>query len=257
MEDPMKLVIELKNSKPVELLDLSRSLGAIANEYRRFLTVNAPEASAADFRLYIKEVRAGSVIIELAAVAPYALPLIEHCNTVLEFAGWIRDLYYWLLRRGERPENVDGQVLHSLSQIVEPAVKDQGSQLNIGTVNLNGDIVINVGMDSKEAGYVQSQSRLEQEALREQGSGDHSQVVLHWAQARNRPNNGVGDRARIESISASDVRVRFENEELKRQMLYDPEHPFAIGFVVDVSVETINGRPVLYRVKRLHEVLAA
>ncbi|MBC7435734.1 MAG: hypothetical protein H7332_06650 [Bdellovibrionales bacterium] len=62
--------VEVKNVKPVELLDLTNSLTALANEYQRHLHRDHPEDSASEVRLYVKEIKSGSIIAGLMAASP-------------------------------------------------------------------------------------------------------------------------------------------------------------------------------------------
>ena len=70
MDGDMKLVVELKNERPVELEDLAKSLHALGDEYRRYLLEHQPEAAAGEMKLYIKEIRPGSIVSECVAMAP-------------------------------------------------------------------------------------------------------------------------------------------------------------------------------------------
>jgi hypothetical protein len=127
--------------------------------------------------------------------------------------------------------------------------------MNLGALNVHGNVVLNVTINSTEANAAQNGIRRAVEALKEPVTGLHQEVVMYWAQARNQPDSKAGDKARIESLYKGDVKVRFANDLLKTQMLYDPPYPFKKAFVVDVSVETVDGKPVLYRVLRLHDIL--
>ena len=65
-----ELTIEVKNTRPVELLDLIASLTALANEYLRHFQRSNEENSACEGRLYVKEIRKGSIVAELIAASP-------------------------------------------------------------------------------------------------------------------------------------------------------------------------------------------
>lgn len=252
MSNEARLIVEINNKRPVELVDLARSMTAFGNEYRRFLVTHAPEADATDVRLYVKEIRAGSIITELVALAPYALPLLEHTVTIVEYAKKLKEAYDWLAGKADKkPDLVERETLQNLSQIVEPVVNDNGSQMNIQSVHIHGNVVLN--MNSVEANAIQNRIGRELEALKEPTRGLHEQVVMYWEQARNQPDGATGDKAKIESLYRGGVKVRFANDQLKSQMLYEPEHPFSQAFVVDVQVETVNEKPVLYKVLHLHE----
>ncbi len=76
---------------------------------------------------------------------------------------------------------------------------------------------------------------------------------MYWWQARNDIAGHAGDKAKIESIYDGPVKTTFQDDNIKAAMLLDEPHPFKKAFVVDVVVETIEGKPMLYKVTRLHE----
>ena len=256
MEDKMKLTIEISNKRPVELTDLAKSMLSLGDEYRRFLAAHDAHIEADDVKLYVKEIRSGSIIQELVAMAPYALPFIEHANTIVGFAKHLKLAYDWLTgRSNEKPEAIEKTTLQNLSSIVEPVARDNGSQANFAAVNVQGDFVVNLHMTSTEANAAQNAIRRELETSREPVTGIHEEVVMYWAQARNQPESQAGDKAVIERLYKGAVRVRFANDGLKTKILYDEPHPFNKAFIVDVAVDAIEDKPVLYKVLALHEVI--
>lgn len=256
MEDEMKLTIEINNKRPVELTDLAKSMMSMADEYRHFLAEHDTHIEADEVKLYVKEIRSGSIIQELVAMAPYALPLVEHSKTIVEYAKHLKVFYDWFAGKSEeKPHAIEKTTLQNLSSIVEPIAKDHGSQMNFGAVNVQGDFVLNLNLTSTEANAAQNAIRREIEAMREPVTGTHEQVVMYWAQARNTTDNKAGDKARIESLYKGDVKVRFSSDGLKAKMLYDEPYPFKKAYIVDVSVETVEERPVLYKVLNLHEAI--
>lgn len=251
-----KLVVEIKNRHPVELVDYAQSMISIGGEYSRFISGGANAAKPEDVKLYVREVRVGSIITELVAIAPIALQFAEHAQTILDYAQHLKAWIDWLTGRTDtRPAPIEKTTLQNLSSIVEPVAKDNGSQMNIGALNVSGNAVVTLNLSSLDANALQNAVRRELEAMKEPVTGVHHQVVMYWAQARNQPEGTSGDKARIESIHRGDVKVIFSNDQLKSKMLYEPAHPFAHAYVVDVAVETVDGRPVLYRVLAFHEAL--
>lgn len=256
MNDTVKLTIEIKNRQPVELLDLAQSMISLGEEYRRFLATGEQGGKPDEVKLYVKEIRTGSIITELVALAPYALPFVEHADTVIDYAKHLKTLYDWFTGNSEeKPQGLEKTTLQNLSEILEPVAKDHSSQINIGAVNIQGDMVVSLNLNSTQANAVQNGIRRELDALKEPLTGVHEQVAMYWAQARNIPDNKAGDKARIESIYKGDVKVRFANDGLKKTLLYDEPYPFKKVFIVDVSVETVNDKPVLYKVLTFHEAI--
>lgn len=252
MEELPKLLIKIENSQPVELFDMTLSMAAIANEYKRFMLdqpVNSPDG---EIRLYIKEIRSGSIVTELAAMAPGLLPFTEHAESIVKYAKHLKTAIEWFSGKSkDKPDKIDKAGLQNLSSIVEPIAKDNASQLNIGVIN--GPVTYNININSTEANAVQNKVKREQESLKEPISGIHEKVVLYWAQAKNQKDCKTGDKAKIESIYKGSVKVIFINDGLKVKMLYGQPYPFKMAFLVDVAVETVNDKPVLYKVLEIHE----
>jgi hypothetical protein len=253
MVDPSfqgEVTLEIKNTQPIELLDLTTSLAALGNEYLRHLEYEHHDASASEVRLYVNEVKSGSVIATLMAASPQMIEIGTHALSVISFAEKLKKAYDFLTGLNKaKPKDLDKKSLQNLASIVEPIAKDSGSQLNIG-VN-NGNVFLSI--TSTDANAAQNAvNRL----LRDDGAAStrrHDKVVLYWYQARAEATTTTGDKGVIESISEAPVKVVCVTDRLKRQMVLDVENPFREAYIVDVSVETINGKPVVYRVLELHE----
>lgn len=245
--------IEIKNSQPVELNDLTESLFGFAEEYKRHIGINDPAAQPEEIKLYVKEMRSGSIIADLIAVAPMMLPFVADANHVMDFCQYLSRAYRYLTGKSHEKPEMDKADYLNLNRIVEPVAKDSGAQINIGTLNVNAPVVIS--LNSLEANAAQNAAKREIELLREPVTGTKEKVLLYWYQARNDPRSKAGDRAIIESISTSPVKTVFMNEGIKAQMLFDTDNPFTHCYIVDVAVETVRGQPALYRILNVHEVI--
>src|SRR6266542_2463706 len=245
--------IEIKNTQPIELIDLTESLVGFADEYKRRIAISDPLAPPEEIKLYVKEMRTGSIIADLIAIAPLMLPFVADANHVIEFCQYLSRAYKYLTGKSrEKPEMEKVDYLN-LNRIIEPVAKDSGAQINIGTLNIAAPVTFT--LNSLEANAAQNKAKREIELLQEPVTGAKERVLLYWYQARNDPRSQVGDRAIIESIYPGPVKVVFANENIKAKMLWDAENPFTHAYVVDVAVETIKGRPVVYRIQNLHEVI--
>jgi hypothetical protein len=253
MTDDTVLRIELKNEAPVDLADYAAALSAVADEYRGFVIEECPEVVSTSFRLYVKEMKSGSTIADLVAMAPLALPFIENANTVISFAEYLKRAITALLHRQER--TLSPRTLGNLTTIVEPVAKDNASQLNMQTVIQNQTINNYITVNSVEANAIQNAARLELEKTEAPITGSHSKVVLYLHQARNDPRSHSGDRARIDSLFPNPIKVIFGEDALKAAIVGADDNPFKSAYLVDVDVETVRGRPILYKVTALHERL--
>jgi hypothetical protein len=242
-----ELTIEIKNVHPIELGDFTQSLLSVAEEFRR-VSFEDPEVAAADVKLYVTEVRTGSITATLLALAPQALQLLSYANSVLTFYKHVKAAVDYLSGTTADKPNLDKVSLQNIANIVEPIAKDRGSQMNFGHV---GQLVINI--DYPKANAIQNAARREIALLNEPVSGVHEKVLFYWFQARADTKSKSGDRGIIESITRQPVKTIFANDIIKAQMMMESENPFKEAYIVDVGVETIRERPSLYKIISLHE----
>lgn len=244
-----KLTIEIKNKQPIELVDLTKSFLSLADEFKRFIENNDPEASEAEVKLYVGEIRSGSVVADLVAISPFVVQGMSYLNTVISFNKHLRVAYEYLSGHTDEKPELEKATYQNLATLVEPIAKDTGAQLNISAPN--GNVYITIG--SIDANAAQNKARKEIENLREPVSALHEKVVLYWYQARGDVMSQTGDKAIIESLSPKPKKIICANDTIKAQMIFDTENPFKWAYVVDVVVETIGNKPVAYKILAVHE----
>jgi len=251
------LTVEINNKRPIELVDLTSSFLSLGEEYKRFVSLHPEFSEAPDVRLFIKEIRTGSVKADLMALATstvaMAAPLFSDANSVIGFAKHLKSAYDYFLGKKEDKPALHNTEYGNRSNIIEPIAKDRGSQINFITQNDNRtNVYLEFNLNSHEANEAQNLITRERLQLKAPETQPHTKKVLYWYQAKNDLFSKTGDRGIIESISPSPVKIEFEDEAAKDAMLHGRQNPFLTGYVVDVSVETIQGRPVLYKVLRYH-----
>lgn len=252
-----RLTITINNQRPIELADLTTSFQGISGEYRDYVLSRGGVLQKDDVRLYVHELKTGSIIAELAPLVTMALPMVEHANQVAssigQFALHLKSAYHFLLGKKEQSDAVSPELsrqsLQNLSSIVEPVAKDHGSQMNItaGTVMnmpvFNGPVVMN--LSHQEANAAQNAVTRRIKEMQEGVGGIHYKVALYLFQARDNVLTSRGDRGIIESISPVHAKL-WMDEATKALIMADD--PFKYFYIVDVMVETVEGRPMLYKV---------
>ncbi|WII94690.1 hypothetical protein LU276_06580 [Moraxella haemolytica] len=245
-ENQSELIIHIQNQQPIEVLDFTQSMASFALEYNH-------HAKTDDFKLYIKEVKSGSIIATLVAIAPTLLPFAEHTNSIIEFATHLKNAFE---RLKGKPNNatLDATTLNNLSKLVEPVAKDKGATLNIHTVNIYGDVKDSFNVSSLDANAIQNNARRELESLKEPIATYQNKVVLYFSQARG--DNKKGDKGIIELISKKEVKVAFGSQAIKNRMIIDVDYNiFDRAYLVDVKMQTVNDKPVLYTITEFYETI--
>lgn len=253
-----KLEVKINNKHPVVLTDLTISLLAISQQYQKFIETQTNENYQAGTELYIKEVKSGSIIVELVAQALPVVPLLWTGGSLVEWASQIGQTYAWLLGKLDTPpQNYSKQDFNQLHSIVEPVAKDSGSQLNL-TVNDEAQVnIYQITINSEQANAVQNRINREIELLDTPDDNIHRKKVMYWNQTKFDLDSNAGDKAIIESITKTPIKVIFENNAVKKAMLAGDSRfnkPWQqLAYIVDVKVQTIKDVPKLYTIIDFHD----
>lgn len=66
------------------------------NEYAHYFNKAGLSNSVTDTKLYIKDIRLGSIIATLGMILPVAVPLFEQYNIIHAFAEHLKETLQWL-----------------------------------------------------------------------------------------------------------------------------------------------------------------
>ena len=240
MDDGVRLTLDFENSKPVELLDLAASFGALGEEYAEFVHRRGFDPQAGNVRLYISELRSGSIIAELKALADQSSFILEHADVFAAFVANLKELVDFFMGAAIGKPEVTKQQAERVHQFLEPVAKDGGSQLFVNVSGaVSGDVRIEI--NSVQANAVQNGvKRFLGPPLPSQGFFENE--VLYLRQVRDDPRSTVGDRGVIERFSPNAVKLRIGNEAVKRAILEQP-YPFKVAYLVDGQMGTVEGSP--------------
>jgi hypothetical protein len=251
-----KMEITIKNEVPVSLKDLSLSLLSFNHQFHKFVESETDRETDIGSELLIKEVRKGSIVIELVSQSAPIVPLLWDGGTLSQWSGVLQGVCNWLLGKIESPpKEVTKQDLQEWNKFVEPVAKDHGSQMNIN-VSDGGTVINNYSINSTEANAIQNEINRKIEQLDEPEDHIHRRKVMYWYQAKFDPDSETGNRAIIDDLSKKSMKVIFENNAVKEAMLH-PSEKFKkqwheLAYVVDVEVETVRGVPKIYKVLRYY-----
>lgn len=250
------LEIRINNFVPIELTDLTMSLLGIGNQYTSFIEAEANADFEVATELYVKEVRSGSIVIELITNTMPLVPLLWTGGSMLEWVEYSKSTIEWLTSsRSDPPRAINKQTLKQWNNILEPVAKDGSSQMNISAKE--GNVTVNqIIINSSDAVKAQEKIRYELEKFDEPDDNTHIMKVMTWYQTKFDLNSNTGDRAIIEQISKKPLKVVFENQAVKTAILEGNEEfdkPWhELAYLVDVVVQTVRDVPKVYTVIRVH-----
>ena len=153
------------------------ALLGIGQQFERFIESETTEQHQTGSELFIKEVRSGSIIVDLVAQAIPIVPLFWQGGSIVEWMGCAKATIEWLLGTLDKPsQEVTKQDLKQWSNILEPIAKDHGSQLNF-TVSSGGQVVNQFFINSEQANAAQNAIRREIGTLNEPEDHMHRKRV--------------------------------------------------------------------------------
>lgn len=260
------LTFKFDNTAPVALDDLTVSLSALAQFYEDYLTASGKAPPEEGVRLYVRDLRTGSIIAVLQAIAdqgrllfgehgviPTITSAFDHADTLAGFLGTLNEVVQFFLGTLDLSEKPTKKEAEQIIKILEPVAKDNASQLNVQFSGTTHIAEIHYHYNSQQANAAQNNARryLGPEVPTNQILHDEV-LVLH--QVRGDPKSKAGDRGIIESVSKSPVKLWFASEEIKKAILDSPENPFQKAFIVDSEVKTVDDKPALYKVLAVKDI---
>ena len=189
-----KLEIKIKNNKPVNLTDLTVSLLDLSAQFQRFIEREATDEYDISSELLIKEVRSGSIIIELMTKAAPLVPLFWEGGSLYQWVNSSTSVIDWFLGRLKNPpHDMSKKDLKQWQNIMEPVAKDSGSQLIISASD-NSTIINQLIVSSEQANAAQNFINRRLESIDEPSDHVHSKKVLVWYQTKFDVNSETGDK---------------------------------------------------------------
>jgi len=258
IDDPAghtKMAFVIDNKRPVLATVYAQSLEALSAEYTRYISAFHSPADAEFTHMFVDQMRQGSIVSVLEPIVVGALPLFDAARTIFEYSDYLKAVIDWALgKTEEKPKLADeARTLKDMVKILEPVARDQGAQMNIGTVSNHGTINFTLNIGATDANAAQNHFRRFMEPAKPLPGGEHKMVALRWYQTKGDAKAKTGDKARIESIYPNPVKVMFASPDLKERMVIAEAQIYHKAFIVDVSVEVVDDKPVLYVVKAYHD----
>lgn len=261
IEEWPKMTFVLEHEGPIPLAEFTHALQRLASRYTR-----EAKASGSDDepRLYIAEIRKGSVVVDFVTAHPYALPAAVLATTVSIATGY-NALHDFAKNLGELFDHFTGK---RQKPVISKADCDDMRALAAPVIQtLNAQISVSINAESlhplfvltePEARIADNRAASERKLLEQKDEDSLEAVLFVWDQVRNAPAIEEGrspDRGIISSVDSRPRQVSFAGDEIKQAMTRQDFNPFEKAFVVDAKVLIGPNGPAAYRITALHDVL--
>lgn len=266
---------------PVELVEMTLAFQGLGFEYQSFLKSQFLEseakANSAEVKLYITRIESNCILAELAPALPLLgvlAPVLADVNTVHDFVVNTSNTIKWLIGLAKKKNVNSEDIPYSkrrighLRDVVRLVAKNHDASLGLAAIKYEESsgqdrAVLEMHFSDRECRQAELGATKALIALDVREKADREKVLMYFHQTNiEDPKSGgrTGDKAVISSISPEPLSVYIipETDQQKvRYVLDDKEHnPLYTGFVVDVNIENDrNGRPKIYRVIRIHDIV--
>lgn len=249
--------------KPPELFQLINAFVSVGNQFDEYIR-SAHPALEGHARLFVKEIRQGSTIVELI---PVLAPLIANMDAVLIVDNFVTR-YGGMLKSfigGTPAPAIPKSDVKDFLGAVEVVANDSNGRSIISSATYHETKTtkrIEIEFTTPEA--KQAQSLLERMTIDIDTpvyEEKENVLMVFWQSNVADPAAGkkTGERVVIEVIHRKPLAIKYETDEVRQRIKYetreDEGNIFKKGFFVDCKVERLRGRPVAYRITAVHDVI--
>lgn len=276
-----RLRLHFNVHEPVELVEMTLAFQGLGYEYQSFLKSQYANSDSkiktAEVKLYITRIESNCILAELAPALPLLgviAPVFSDVNTVHDFVKNTATAIQWLIGIGKErtisPEDIpyNKRRIGHIRDVVRLVAKNRDASLGLSAIRYEESTgedraILEMKFSDTECRSAEDGATRALAALDLREKADKEKVLMYFYQTNiedPKTDGRTGDKAVISSISPDPLRVYIipEVDQQKVRYVLDDKssNPLHTGFVVDVNVENDrNGRPKIYRVVRVHDVI--
>lgn len=258
------LRITIENKEDIELFEFTNAMQALSNQYYSFLNAKTDTKIRQNYKLYVRKLTHGSIIIDLCEKAPDILPALT--PVIVEFSSYLIATFDYLCGEiKDKLYQLSKNDLLNFKKIFEPIANISGNKIGFLGINF-GTININKTYTNTQASAVQNKCDKETKLLE---SGDNNiikqqmELILYQARNSNISNTLKGNLGIIRDVSDKAKPLSFANDRLKYDITNAEDNPFNFVYIVDLEIKLKDTRYGFenhfnireYEILKLHNLL--
>jgi hypothetical protein len=244
------LIIKIEYKDYISLSDFKESIEGWNNQYNLF--VSRCYNDGKNDKLLVKEIKQGSIIIELASAI---IPLISNFNTVYDFFASTKHLFSWLSsKQGIKPE-INVSDLDNTRKIITPVNHHNDRQI---TISIAGDNNAPIIINAATAQALERNANEEYDILNKrieisEDQENKENVIFKLTQIKDDENPNKNTKGIIPEIDNKEHLVVFSSVETKELILRENTNPFLKNYLVDIKINKINDSIKSYTILTLKD----
>ena len=158
------LRITIDNQQDIELCEFTNSMQALSNQYYSFLNAKEDKSVKTNYKLYVKKLTEGSVIIDLCEKCPETMEIIT--PMIAEFSTYLVNTLDYLSGKDIKNTIYKYTKLDWLNfkKFLEPIANISGNKIGFLGVNF-GNVTVNTTYNNTEASACQNKCDKEIKAI--------------------------------------------------------------------------------------------
>jgi hypothetical protein len=262
--EPAYIALKIDFKLPIDLLDFVSLFTSLESQFEQYIREKYPDFGS-ESRVFVKEIRPGSIEADLVTAAGLIIPLMDHALIIEDFLKRYSERIAYYFKSGGRDESASKSDLKDLLGAVSAIAHDPDASSQLSAVQyVDGVRKIRwaIKFDTKQARRAVDEIEGHRRELEKSSGSDHSRVLMVFSQSNiKNPALGMrtGERVVIEEIAEGELPLVYASqmaeEQIKHEIREADDNVYKKGFIVDVSVQMKGGRPVAYRVTNLHQVI--
>lgn len=254
------LEIHIENEQPLELMEFVNSLSALSSEFSNYCKEENIYLHK-DTKLYIEEIKKGSIIARLKAIFDKGLDIYKTSKSISNFYNnRLKPSINCLLNGKQEDTELNKQTIKNTFNLVGTNIRDNNGHLSFSLFNINiqnnrETKVDEIRLSNAEQNIIQNRAKIELENMeKEQIPTIYNEVVFYWEQTKKGENNSV-DKGIIvhDLLPKKPIKVIIDNK-IKEKMISGDV--YGNNYIINAIVLTgRDDKIVAYKITDLLEII--
>lgn len=261
------LRLRIQTEQPVEIDAFVGAFTSLAEEYRRTIKQDFPDADG-DAKIFVKEVRKKCIEADLVPMLLAAAPFVTQMDQVIIIEQFVRT---WggrisaLVRGNLGDWSPKKSELKTLIDATEAIARDPNASSTLEAVTFeDGKSQVRAAFQfsTKEAKAAQQTIDGVYKALEAPTGADHERVLMIFTRSdvgSAKLGKPSGERVLIDEVHHRPLALMYASElseeRIKHEIREAEDNIYKKGFVVDVNVRMVGGKPSVFAVTNVHDII--
>jgi hypothetical protein len=256
--------LEIDTTQPIELNDFISAFASIGSEYSRYILKEHPDWGK-DAKIYVSQVRAGSIIAELI---PAIMPLLQTLDSALiidQFISRIGNIVTAYLQPNAKPEGIQKSEIKDVMEGLVAIAKDPKGRMDIKSIFIEGgqsNVRAAIHFDTQQAITAIGNMREHIRLIEHHEDLNRPMVLMTFFQSNLRDSElqiRSGEQVVIQSINTKPRPLVYASEmakdRIKHEISQSEGNIYKKGFYVDVVVDMAGEKIAAYKITNFHNVI--